>query len=391
MIMAMATLERVCARPGCGQAFDVRSAAIPKRYCSLRCAYAVRIRHQRPRTTTCARSGCGKPVTDKGGKTAPRYCSRECYWASLHNDPQQAGRFFTCRCCQKQFERDRAKVADPSNAYCSRACFAEARRRRVLCVCERPGCGKAFEVHPARLRGGSVRFCSRECSRAAAAADAASHERAIPCPSCGTVRTYKGYEVRHRSFKGYCSRDCARKAQRSERVERPCAREGCTNVVEAKAAVVARGHGRYCSRTCTRLARRRQSRFRCVNARCRRHFSDAPSQKNPDRCFCSRKCYLEATSARQQRCKAPGCVQTFNAYRSQHRLYCSLACANRGRDRKPHPEDAERNARILGLHAEGKKPRQIHAVLTTERPEWWVSPAALRQILARAKKARRTR
>ena len=66
----------------------------------------------------------------------------------------------TCAVCTKDFQtthRDRVT--------CSRTCSGLRRRRRLTLTCERPGCGKQFEIQASHQHqhGRTRRFCSRRC------------------------------------------------------------------------------------------------------------------------------------------------------------------------------------------------------------------------------------
>ncbi len=66
-----------------------------------------------------------------------------------------------CKTCQKNFDVYPFSLKRDEGKYCSRACFATARRVRVRRTC--PICRKAFSVVPSALKSGRGKYCSRPC------------------------------------------------------------------------------------------------------------------------------------------------------------------------------------------------------------------------------------
>lgn len=67
--------------------------------------------------------------------------------------------------CGKVFETVPWAVRAGVAQYCSRACYAKARTRRVTCTCTT--CGRAFDVLPSMRDRGVGVYCSQACFQAA--------------------------------------------------------------------------------------------------------------------------------------------------------------------------------------------------------------------------------
>jgi hypothetical protein len=87
------------------------------------------------------------------------------------------------------------------------------------------------------------------------------------------------------------------------------------------------------------------------------------------------------------------CGAAFVARRWQRTArYCSIACADRGRERYRNYRQVMRDSRVLRWSAEGWTAAAIARQLASRRPDWkeWrVSPAAVRQILSRARRSQK--
>lgn len=142
--------------------------------------------------------------------------------------------------------------------------YAYRTNRQVPLTCEH--CGGAFTTYPAEVRkaearGSRVKYCSRECRKAAFAAGNTDHI----CETCGTTFTVWASTRRHAEAQGwtpgrFCSVACAERGdyrrQRGGRTEVPC--DYCGTMLSR---INARLNGRqYCDMQCY-TAHRRQMKI----------------------------------------------------------------------------------------------------------------------------------
>lgn len=122
-----------------------------------------------------------------------------------------------CQLCGASFSRPTSTA--PRARYCSVACSAEGRRRRVTIACER--CGERFEVEGHR-RG--QRYCSTACRDAARFT-----QLPVECEGCGRTFTVK------RSHAGQ-TRCCSVACLRALTAARQTAPKRCTRCAAVKPA-----------------------------------------------------------------------------------------------------------------------------------------------------------
>lgn len=75
---------------------------------------------------------CGKPVVQAKGRKAKYFCSDRCRnaWWNAHPEKVQRKAYYrlTCQFCGKEF----ASYGNKNRKYCSRLCYADARRSRSV-------------------------------------------------------------------------------------------------------------------------------------------------------------------------------------------------------------------------------------------------------------------
>ena len=75
---------------------------------------------------------CGKPVMQHKGKKAKYFCSDRCRnaWWNAHPEKVQRKAYYrlACRFCGKEF----VSYGNKNRKYCSRLCYADARRSRSV-------------------------------------------------------------------------------------------------------------------------------------------------------------------------------------------------------------------------------------------------------------------
>lgn len=91
------------------------------------------IRHHPPKDAVqvgCRR--CGKPVMQVKGRKAKYFCSDRCRnaWWNAHPEKVQRKAYYrlTCQFCGKEF----VSYGNKNRKYCSRLCYADARRSRSV-------------------------------------------------------------------------------------------------------------------------------------------------------------------------------------------------------------------------------------------------------------------
>ena len=270
-----------------------------------------------------------------------------------------------------------AQIRDDPSAgrrFCSQACYHASRAlgfaSRITLTCQR--CAQTFEATAARAAGGR-RFCSVDCYRAS------SGTAFVACRVCGRQRRVWASQFSHGGGK-YCSHHCQGEANRRQRQPVRCAR--CGESFEQRRSWRSE---RFCSRSCFQqrgLATRTEKHCQ----QCRRRFSVSASLAG--RRFCSPVCYRLSIAPRTYRCANCGSEQrTYPSRMRNGRHYCSLSCANRGRNRRPNRAIQARNARILALKADGLTAPQILLALGTEQVDWrFYGAATIRQVISRAKR-----
>ena len=83
----------------------------------------------KPESSVCMQ--CGKPLEQTKGRKEKKFCSDKCrmtFWNS-HQDEVNKQAYYTLIClhCGKEFE----SYGNKNRKYCSRVCYAEARRKSV--------------------------------------------------------------------------------------------------------------------------------------------------------------------------------------------------------------------------------------------------------------------
>ena len=164
-------------------------------YCSSPCRYRgrrLRCAAEKP----CARVGCvGVIEGSKSSVAKRRYCSSSCRYPS----GQEAFRVITCP-CGRQRRVWRHQLRDGFGKFCSRQCYADARRAaRPEVRCQYRACRKLFRVSPS---GVGRRFHSWQCfvrSRA---------PRSYKCPTCGELFRAKAWRKPR-----FCSLSCANRGR----------------------------------------------------------------------------------------------------------------------------------------------------------------------------------
>ena len=75
---------------------------------------------------------CGKPVMQHKGRKAKYFCSDRCRnaWWNAHPEKVQRKAYYrlTCQFCEKEF----VSYGNKNRKYCSRLCYADARRSRSV-------------------------------------------------------------------------------------------------------------------------------------------------------------------------------------------------------------------------------------------------------------------
>lgn len=75
---------------------------------------------------------CGKPVLQAKGRKAKYFCSDRCRnaWWNVHPEKVQRKAYYrlTCQFCGKEF----VSYGNKNRKYCSRLCYADARRSRSV-------------------------------------------------------------------------------------------------------------------------------------------------------------------------------------------------------------------------------------------------------------------
>lgn len=313
-------VERICRR--CSKPFTVLLAAIRQGggvYCTVAC-------YRLAKATTPAVVVCEQCGTEKAwpGHSPPgRYCSQQCFGLASRKQVQ-----VECQVCGKAFALHPYRLREGTGLYCSNACRHIGRRRTVQLDCAR--CGQRFASTPSEVRAGR-RYCRRACFFIGSEVG----ERDITCQQCGGTR--RVYASRAARGQKYCSMACYEQTWKPHRLSIRCAY--CHTTFEV--VLSRRGKARFCSRRCFGLASRIRTRTRTCRV-CRERF-------------------------------------TFRAWR--RRRFCSHACANRGRPAATW--EAARDRRILELRTEGLKAPAIGERLGAENSAWWTSAAAIRKVISR--------
>ena len=337
----------------CGAPFSTAGrASKANRFCTSSCYQAWR---RTPRAHPCAQ--CGQQIQHRPGGRVRRFCSTAC--SGLFHRAREAR---ICEICHAMFEAKRSDVELGRGRYCSNACRQIGHRRRISVTCER--CNTAFTTHRSRPR----RFCSWACYLGS--------ERGctpVACLTCGKVRQVENSTLRaHRG--GFCSRDCANSARRHRAVTQACAQCGESFVAGADRQ---RRRQRFCSRTCNGRSRA-QARVQVACERCGNDFPALPRDAERRR-FCSTACFA-AFGPRTIVCQECGHKRSVPRRKKAQR-FCSISCANRGRQLQLASRD--RNELILALRRQNLKTPAIQQQLQAENSEWWLSTTAIRQVIVR--------
>lgn len=316
-------VQRNCAH--CSLVFEVHLSDVAQgrgRFCSRICAGASARKSALPRYLPCEQCGASFPTLGRAGK--PRFCSSACFGLSQRTPPVS----FVCESCGQACQRSHAAGGNRQYRFCSRSCASKARRTRFSVPCRE--CGSAVMTSLTLQASGKGRFCSVTCARRGR-----RPPKQRPCMTCGVDFSYS----RGKRPAKYCSRACA-----SVSMLRPRTLIGC----------------RQCKRTMQLL----------------------PSQIARRR-FCSSHCAGLARAPRRFRCKV--CRVSFESRAWRKPRFCSLSCSNRGRQRQRDPVLADRDARILDLAAQKWKAPKIQQQIVSENYEWLMTPAAIRQVIHRAR------
>ena len=331
-------------------------------YCSVRCH-----REGRRTATNVPCAWCGRErvvVPSELAQGGRRFCSRDCYWRAK----RKARPALTCEQCGTGFS---PRHPSEIRRWCSVQCSGRARRKRVTRTCGT--CGTPFEAAQAQVAQGGGRYCSRACL------GRSKHRRApVTCERCGKTFPLRVSMAETRRF---CSRTCLVGPGGGGR---DIACRSCGTVRHVASWELAGGGGKFCSRPCYwQSLRKPRARLSC--SRCRKVFTVLHSAARRARKFCTRRCYYLSRGPRRFRCTA--CRSSFRRPAWRRPMFCSPACAHRGRRRERHPVGATRNRRVFELRAEGLKAPQIRERLISENPQWWVTPAAVRQVISRELRA----
>jgi hypothetical protein len=363
-------VERSCAQ--CGATFPVQPYLLAQgfgRYCSKTCYGAAQRVPGRPAQQRCEQCGDLYLTLRRPAAQTSRFCSRRCMGLAKRKPPQR----FACAHCGLACEV-RAQGQE-SRRFCSRECWAASRRRSAPRSCAT--CGAPFEVGRSRIAQGLGRYCSRSCSQR-------GHRRRVElaCAHCQGAFQVWAYLARTQR---YCSQRCYHAARPAGR-DLVCAT--CQQVRRVTAAAAARG-ARFCSHACYAQSRRRRVEATCPQ--CGEVFTAKPAQLAQGRRYCTLACARAVNARRTLACKV--CGEAFVARRWQRGArYCSISCADRGRERYPSYRQVMRDSRVRRWSAEGRTAAEIARQLGQEQPawkEWQVSPAAVRQVLSRARRSQK--
>lgn len=155
-----------------------------RKYCSLKCAYADRVKHKEKRCEVCWK-------LFKPQKESSKFCSQECF-NSIHRSTRLGN--ILCLNCNKEFHpKDRWKK------FCSLSCAYEYKilpREKWIC----PLCWKIFIKNPP-----DKKFCCKKC-----ASQSQIKNWIIKCPIC-----WKEFKARNAQTI-YCSRECTYKSFTTE-------------------------------------------------------------------------------------------------------------------------------------------------------------------------------
>ena len=124
-----------------------------------------------------------------------RFCSRRCYYESRRGKIIRPPEQMQCRTCGKSFEPRRR---GSGQVFCGFRCYGVAQRKRVSCDCI--GCGKRLNIKSGDYNKGR-RCCSWACYRS-------SRKVTIACEHCGdSFRVLRCYALRDGTR--FCSQACA--------------------------------------------------------------------------------------------------------------------------------------------------------------------------------------
>jgi hypothetical protein len=350
----------------CGRSFYAAPAHVAdgRRYCSRACSDAAKLKHDRPRHVPCL--VCGEATKEHGGAHQPKYCSRRCVAEARRRASAERQRVLICAQCGGR----RPLPLRSRLRYCSARCASLARRRSETRVCAAPGCETTLSVQPHQRAVGRRRYCSRACS------DRGRRRGNMrPCVRCGRMFYLQGIHIKRN--RQYCSRAC----WRGDGGRRSVQCQHCGLGIERWACQLEMGRGKFCSRECYYQARRKpRERRQCAYLGCRKLFEVPPWQSK--RKYHSRQCYFRHYTPGTYRCA--GCGQEFQQRRWRKPRFCSRACAQMPGSRRDWRREQARDQQILRLHGQGLKSPAIQNQMAAANPAWWISTAAIRQVIHRA-------
>lgn len=237
-------------------------------------------------TRRCARPGCGESFEVLTTRRKQRFCSRRC--SALARSPSETR---ACERCGKRRRVPRNLLARGKGRYCSKACFDAAQRdaaiesdTRAAYTCT--DCGATFWGPRSRPR--------RRCDACRAARVGS---RSVTCAVCG--KPHRVYASQAKKGRGaICSSTCLRAAQAAKRPTITCAFADCGERFEVSPSDAKR---QFCSHACRwgKPKKRKPGKpktFRCE--RCKTKFSIPAWQR--DRRFCTSACFYKARVRRKR-------------------------------------------------------------------------------------------
>ena len=229
----------ICAQ--CGRTFNTPKSKADKgaKFCSAECFEWARHKRIQCKCEVCGKLFALRPADINEGQG--KFCSRGCYSKSRITRVS-----LPCQECGKTFEAFPAGLKIGKGKYCSNECANRStgrERRRTFEKCQCEFCGKTFETKqtPAQANEGKPRFCSRECF-----AQARKNRTEKRCEYCGNKISLTPGAIKQGRGR-FCSRDCANKAYQ-KRIEFTCI--VCGTNFELEESRVADGRGRFCSKRC---------------------------------------------------------------------------------------------------------------------------------------------
>jgi len=177
-----------------------------------------------------------------------------------------------CLQCSNEFEVEAWRVKRGTVKYCSKECTRLGSIKRQLCKCGY--CGKRFEVEPAQIARGQGKYCSNKCSQLAR-----FKIEPIPCLQCGRIFKPKGSNTK------YCCKTCANTALVNKT---ECTCKQCGTIFYVKPSHIRKGVGKYCSRECYTKAGNKD----CICVVCGNEFRVKSNRlKGGGGRYCSYKCF----------------------------------------------------------------------------------------------------